>query len=190
MLLIPAFEIGVCNAWLFMMVFLLQWLAALLFPSHIVEKTGHPIDLIQDRRGIIMNRLTEIFWIGATLYSIFLPLRTGTPWFYGGLIVFVCGLTMLVFATQSVVRTTAEEPFTRGIYRFSRHPMYLSMILVYTGVSVAAVSWLFLVITIMTFFLQRFQSIQEERYCLEKFGRVYGEYMSRTHRWLGMPESG
>lgn len=190
MSLIPAFEIGVWNGWLFMIVFPLQWLAVLLIPRHIVERTGHPIDLIQDRRGKIMSKLTEILWIGATLYSIFLPLRTGTPWFYGGLIIFVCGLMMLIFATLSVVRTTAEEPFTRGIYRFSRHPMYLSMILVYTGVSIGAVSWLFLVIAIITFFLQRFQSIQEERYCLEKFGHAYRQYMGRTPRWLGIPRSG
>jgi len=188
--MIPAFELGVCNGWLFMMVFLLQWLAVLLFPKQIVERTGDPIDLIRDRRGKIMNRLAEIVWIGATLYSIFLPLRTGTPWFYGGLVVFVCGLAMLILATLSVARTAAEEPFTRGVYRFSRHPMYLSMFLVYTGVSIAAVSWLFLVITIMTFVLQRFQSIQEERYCLEKFDGAYRQYMSRTHRWLGIPGSG
>jgi len=62
------------------------------------------------------------------------------------------------------------------------------MIFVYTGVSIAAVSWLFLVITIVTFFLQRFEAIQEERYCLEKFGHAYRRYMSRTPRWLGTPK--
>jgi protein-S-isoprenylcysteine O-methyltransferase Ste14 len=86
-----------------------------------------------------------------------------------------------------VARAEAGEPFTGGIYRFSRHPMYLSMILVYTAVSLAAVSWLFLVITIMTFFLQRFQAIQEERYCQEKFGQAYRQYLARTPRWWGVP---
>jgi len=186
----PAFEIGLCNGWLFMIVFLLQWLAVLLVPRPIVERTGHPVDLSQDRRGKLLDKITEIFWIGATLYSVFLPLRAGTAWFYGGLAIFVFGLAILIFATFRVARTPAEEPFTGGIYRFSRHPIYLSMIFIYMAVSVAAVSWLFLVITIATFFLQRFQAIQEEHYCLEKFGSAYLEYMRRTPRWLGRPKQG
>jgi hypothetical protein len=48
-------------------------------------------------------------------------------------------------------------------------------------------SWLFLVITMITFFLQRFQAIQEELYCLEIFGQAYRQYMTRTPRWLGVP---
>jgi len=187
MSLTPAFEPGLCNGWLFMMVFLLQWLAVLVLPGHIVARTGDPAELRQGRRAKIMSGLTQFFWIGATLYSIFLPLRPGTPWFTGGLMIFVGGLALLVFATLCVARTEPGKPFTGGVYRYSRHPMYLSMILVYTAVSVAAVSWLFLVITMITFFLQRFQAIQEERYCLERFGRSYQQYMIQTPRWLGVP---
>ena len=187
---IPAFEIGVWNAWIFMAIFPLQWLAVLIVPKHIAERTSHPADFKQDRRGKVMGRVTEIFWIGATLYSIFLPLNTGTAWLYVGLGVFIIGFMILIFATLSVARTSARDPFTGGIYRFSRHPMYLSMILVYIGVSIAAGSWLFLLITITTFFLQRFQLMQEEQYCCEKFGHVYREYMNRTPRWIGIPKTG
>jgi len=187
MSLIPAFEIGVWNAWLFMIIFPLQWLWVLVVPKHIAERTSHPADFKQDRRGKVMGRVTETFWIGATLYSIFLPLDIGTAWFYVGLGAFVIGVTILVFATLSVARTAAGKPFTVGIYRFSRHPMYLSMILVYAGVSIAAASWLFLLITVTTFFLLRFQMMQEEGYCCEKFGHAYSEYMNRTPRWIGIP---
>jgi protein-S-isoprenylcysteine O-methyltransferase Ste14 len=188
MSLIPAFEIGVWNAWLFMIIFPLQWLAALVVPKHIIEKTSHPADFKQDRRAKVMGRVNETFWIGAPLYSIFLPLGIGTVWFYVGLGAFVIGVMILVFATLSVVWTATNEPFTGGVYRFSRHPMYLSMIIVYAGVSIAAASWLFLLITVTTFFLQRFQMMQEEGYCCEKFGHAYHEYMDRTPRWIGIPK--
>jgi len=186
--LIPAFEIGVWNAWLFMIIFPLQWLAVLVVPKYIAERTSHPADFKQDRRGKVMGRVTETFWIGATLYSIFLPLDIGTVWFYVGLAAFVIGMMILIFATLTVARTAADEPFTGGIYRFSRHPMYLSMILVYVGVSIAAASWLFLLITVVTFFLQRFQMMQEEEYCCEKFSYAYREYMNGTPRWIGIPK--
>jgi len=29
----------------------------------------------------------------------------------------------------------------------------------------------------------------EERFCLEKYGDAYREYMNRTPRWIGFPKS-
>ena len=187
MSLTPAFKWGLCNGWLFMIVFPLQWLAVVVLPARIAARTGHPAELRLSRGARIMSGLTQFFWIGATLYSIFLPLRPGTTWFTAGLLVFAGGLALLISATFSVARAEAGKPFTSGIYRFSRHPMYLSMILVYAAVSVAAASWLFTLITLITIVLQRYQAIQEERYCLDRFGQAYREYMARTPRWLGVP---
>ncbi|MBN2345022.1 MAG: isoprenylcysteine carboxylmethyltransferase family protein [Candidatus Aminicenantes bacterium] len=183
----PAFEIGLGNAWLFMIIYPLQWLAVLILPTGIGERTAHAREIIQGRRDRIMAWLTQGFWIGATLYSIFLPLRTGSAWFWIGLALFAAGLTALLLASFRVAATPPGRPFTSGIYRFSRHPMYLSMILVYAAVSIAALSWLFALITVATFFLQRYQMIQEEGYCCGKFGQPYRDYMRITPRWLGFP---
>jgi protein-S-isoprenylcysteine O-methyltransferase Ste14 len=185
---VPSFEIGIWNAWLFMIIYPLQWLAVIVAPKHITERTGHAPEIIQTRQDRIMAFLIQGFWIGATLYSIFLPFKTGTPWLWIGLALFVIGLAMLVMATLSVSGTPADKPFTSGVYRFSRHPMYLSMITVYLGVSIAAASWLFFLITVITFFLQRYQMIEEEKYCLDKYGQVYRVYMDNTPRWIGLPK--
>lgn len=184
---IPAFRVGPWNAWLFMVVYPLQWVAVLLLPRHIAERTSHAPEIVRTRRDRIMALLTQGLWIGATLYSLFVPLRTGTPWFWAGLALFLVGLALLVLASIAVAGTPADEPFTSGIYRFSRHPMYLSMILVYLGVSAAAASWVFLLITVATFFLQRYQLLKEEAYCGERFGQAYREYRAVTARWLGLP---
>lgn len=180
MSLIPAFEIGVWNAWIFMIIYPLQWLAVIIVPKHIAERTSHAPEILQTRQDRVMAFLNQGFWIGATLYSIFLPLHTGTAWLYTGLGFFITGLIILILATLAVSRTKANEPFTGSVYCFSRHPMYLSMILVYLGVSIAAASWLFLLITIITFFLHRFQMLREERYCLKKYGNAYSMYMDKT----------
>lgn len=173
-----------------MIIFPLQWLFVLVVPKHIADRTKSPPELIQTQKGKIMGRATEILWIGATLYSIFLPLGVGTTWFYIGLGVFVIGVIVLISATLIVERTPVHRPFAGGIYRFSRHPMYLSMMLVYMGVSIASASWLFLLITAITFFLLRFQMVQEEAYCREKFGPIYVEYENHTPRWIGKPKGG
>jgi protein-S-isoprenylcysteine O-methyltransferase Ste14 len=183
----PAFEIGIWNAWLFMMIYPLQWLAVLLLPRRIGERTSHASEIIESRRDRLMAFLTQGFWIGATLYSVFLPLRTGTAWMWPGLGLFVVGLAVLVLASLAVAAAPVGKPFAAGIYRFSRHPMYLSMLLVYLAVSVASLSWVFALVTLITFFLQRYQAIKEEGFCCRIFGRAYHDYMRVTARWLGLP---
>jgi protein-S-isoprenylcysteine O-methyltransferase Ste14 len=182
----PAFEIGLWNAWIFMIIYPLQWLAVVLMPKHIAQRVSHPSEVKKQQTSRIIPFLTEAIWIIAMLYSIFLPLRINTPFFYIGLCLFLLGFIILISASWSVIKTPQDLPFTRGLYRFSRHPMYVSMIIVYLGVSIAAVSWLFLLITIVTIFLQQNQMTREEKYCCEKFGQVYSEYLNRTPRWIGL----
>jgi len=186
--LIPAFEIGLWNAWWFMIIFPLQWLVILIIPGHITERTGDT-EGIQTRQDRIVAFLLNGLWVISTLYSIFLPFRVGTPWLWIGLLLFIAGLVILVLATISIAGTPTDKPFTSGVYRFSRHPGYLAMTLVYLGVSIAAVSWLFLLVTIVTFLLLLCQMKKEEAYCCVKFGGTYREYMNRTPRWIGIPKS-
>jgi protein-S-isoprenylcysteine O-methyltransferase Ste14 len=185
----PSFEIGVWNGWLFMIVYPLQWLAVLIIPKHIAERTSHAPEIFHSRQDKIMAFFTQGLWIGATLYSIFVPFQTGTPWLWVGLAFFAAGLAALISASVAVADTPKDKPFTTSIYRYSRHPMYLSMILVYLGVSIAGASWLFFLITIATFFLQRYQMIKEEQFCLGCYGNAYRDYMDKTPRWIGIPGS-
>jgi protein-S-isoprenylcysteine O-methyltransferase Ste14 len=184
---IPAFRPGIGNAWLFMLIYPLQWLAVLLLPRRIAERTSHAPEIIRTPQDRVVSFLTQGVWIGATLYSIFIPLHVGTPWFWSGLGLFLVGMAILVLASVAVARTPASKPFASGVYRFSRHPMYLSMILVYLGVSAASVSWVFLLITAATVFLQRYQMLKEEAYCRKNFGQAYLAYLAVTARWFGFP---
>jgi protein-S-isoprenylcysteine O-methyltransferase Ste14 len=187
---IPAFRPGIGNAWLFMIIYPLQWLLVVLLPKHIAERTGHAPEIIRSRGDRILSFMTQGVWVGATLYSVFVPLRVGTPWLWSGLALFLGGLVILVLASIWVARTPENRPFTCGIYRFSRHPMYLSMILVYLGVSVASASWVFLLITAATVLLQRHQMLMEEAHCCNTFGEAYLAYMAVTARWFGLPRKG
>ena len=189
MSLVPAFDIGLVNGWLFMAIYPLQWLAVVVIPNNVAPRTGAPVDAESDRRAQLMGTLNTLTWVIATLYSIFLPLQTGTPWFYVGLSLALIGIAIVIIATLDVARTPPGEPFTGITFRFSRHPMYLSMFFVYIGVTVAAASWLFLLLTVLTFFLQRSQAIREEGYCCATFGDTYRHYMARTPRWLGTPKT-
>ncbi len=122
-------------------------------------------------------------------YSVFLPLKVGTALFYAGLTTYLVGLVMFLTAIVNIATTPLGQPFTKGMYRYSRHPMLFSGSITFVGVSVASVSWIFLLLSVVIIFLQTSQVIAEERGCLETYGDEYQEYLNRTPRWIGMPKS-
>ena len=106
-------------------------------------------------------------------YSVFLPLKLGTVWFYAGLTTYLVGLVMFLTAIVNIATTPLGQPFTKGMYRYSRHPMYFSGFIILVGVSVASASWVFLLLSVVIIALQASQAIAEERGCLETYGDEY-----------------
>jgi protein-S-isoprenylcysteine O-methyltransferase Ste14 len=185
---IPAFEFGLWNAWLFMSIFILQMIAVILLGKRMLERTGHPTTTRQSRIERYSGIAGNAIWLGATIYSIFLPFQLGTFWFYAGLVTFLTGFAILVLSTINFATASDEKPVTNGVYSLSRHPGYLSLILVYIAVSVAAASWVFLILAIANIYWIRIEALLEERYCLEKYGDEYQHYMETTPRWIGIPK--
>lgn len=74
---------------------------------------------------------------------------------------------------------------TSGVYKLSRNPMYLGLVLLLLGVYLAVKnSWGFLMIPLFVFWLQRFQIQVEERVLKQKFGVQYLDYCAAVRRWL------
>ena len=74
---------------------------------------------------------------------------------------------------------------TSGIYKYSRNPMYLGMILIIISTSIFYLNY-YSVLTpfIFYFWINRFQIKREEIFLKEKFGKEYLLYMSKTRRWI------
>jgi protein-S-isoprenylcysteine O-methyltransferase Ste14 len=196
MSLIPAFEIGVWNAWIFELCALLPLPILLLIQKRRASKSEKgagakgELDYMNEteKRLFAFSRVVMFLPI---IYSIFLPLRLGTTWFYVGLPIALVGLIMLLTVWVSFATTpVGDEPITTGLYRYSRHPMYLTSFLMDIGISIACASWLFLLLAIasMLFSHVRFAGFEEQS-CLEKYGDAYREYMKRTPRYIGIPKS-
>ncbi|WGE88805.1 methyltransferase family protein [Actinobacillus arthritidis] len=73
----------------------------------------------------------------------------------------------------------------KGIYRVSRNPMYLSLVLLLSALTIWLPSyWGFLVIIGFILYLNRFQIMPEERALTEKFGQDFVSYQDKVRRWL------
>ena len=188
MSLVPAFEIGVWNAWIFMLAFAIgHALPPLLWTriSESLKKRTWPADIYLNKTEKIIGTLPWPIIGFLLIYSIFLPLSLGTAWFYIGLIIFLLGLIVYVMSSKGILDIPPDKPFTKGLYRYSRHPIYLTMVLELIGVGVASASGLFLLLVLIFFISLNISVIAEERGCLEKYGDTYREYMNRTPRWMG-----
>ena len=188
---LPAFELGLWNAWIFMAPALLVLL--LCFPVMMKKDApGGPARVpCKSKITLVVASLSKIIFFPAVFYSVFLPLQLGTIWFYVGLPITLIGLVGILLVLVGWVNTPAGQPVTRGIYRYSRHPMYVTMVLILLGVSVISASWVFLLFAIVSGvgFTRPFSLKIEEAQCLGHYGDAYREYMNRTPRWIGIPKS-
>jgi protein-S-isoprenylcysteine O-methyltransferase Ste14 len=79
----------------------------------------------------------------------------------------------------------ASSLVTTGIYRYTRNPMYVGLLLTLLGwaaflASLHALPWL----VVFVLYMNRFQIAPEERVLSSLFGDAYAEYRARVRRWL------
>lgn len=187
MSLVPAFEIGIWNAWILMVIVFLYIILTVQIFKGVGEKMAHSGE--EEER---FSKYVALFFFILLIYSIFLiflPLKLWSMWFYIGLLLYVLSLIVLTITVANIAATPKGEPFTKGMYRYSRNALSLGMILVFIGIGIASASWLFLLIAAVLTIITHFMILVEERTCLNKFGEAYREYMNKTPRWIGIPKA-
>ena len=188
MQIIPEFEFGLWNAWILMSWLLVQNVLIRFVSKNLYQKLGEPPEMKPSRSMIISNYISMSLWILSTVYSIFLPLQLGTTLFLVGIAVFLFSIVLNISAMVQFAVAPNDKPVTTGVYRFSRHPGYLSILLIYLSVGLASGSWIFLLATVVWAILLHRSAAEEERFCLGKYGQAYHDYIKRTPRWIGLPK--
>jgi len=74
---------------------------------------------------------------------------------------------------------------TNGLYKFSRNPMYLAMLLMLLawGLKLGN-AFNVLLASGFVYYMNRFQIIPEEQILGRKFGKEYMKYVTKTRRWF------
>ena len=97
-------------------------------------------------------------------------------YFLGILIIIIAFIIMLV-SIKDLGRNLSPLPrpkknnnlVTKGIYRFTRHPMYYSLIFISIGVFIIKLSIYYLFLTISLALIIKFKIALEEKYLINKF---------------------
>ena len=111
------------------------------------------------------------------------------------IIIFLIGMLILINPIFKFIKSkTTIDPIkfkkvnkliTSGIYKYSRNPMYLGLLMLVTSTSIFYLN-IFSITTPFFFYcwINRFQIKREEIFLTEKFGKEYLSYKNKTRRWI------
>ncbi len=156
-------------------------------PSHQGEITGFvrvepPLYLFASLATIIVLHL---FLPGAKIIS--------APWNLIGVLLLAVGIVLNLIADKSFKeRETSVKPLeesarlvTTGVFRLSRHPMYLGFVLILLGAAVLSGSMTpFLVVLVFLVFMDTVFIRFEEKKLAQTFGDAWLDYTHLVRRWI------
>ena len=74
---------------------------------------------------------------------------------------------------------------TNGIYSITRNPMYVSLALIYLGISCFVGNWWNIILfPLLLLIVQEYIIKREEKYLVRRFGEEYAVYKTKVRRWL------
>ena len=131
--------------------------------------------------GLLINRLYPIPFMPRGLSRVL-----GWPLIAGGIAIGTAGFRELQRAGTNVdPREPTTAIVTEGPYRFTRNPLYLSMTLIYGGITALANALpAALLLPVVLHIMRRGVIEREERYLEGKFGDEYLNYKARVRRWI------
>ncbi len=94
-----------------------------------------------------------------------------------GILIIIVAFIIMLVAIKDLGRNLSPFPrpitnsklITKGIYRFTRHPMYYSLIFISFGVFIIKLSIYYLCLSISLALVIKFKIVLEEQYLINKF---------------------
>ncbi len=136
-----------------------------------------------------------VFLFAGLVVNVFYPLALmpSSIAFPAGVIVVLFAVIIGASALQAMRRagtsplpsSPSKKLVVNGAFRFSRNPIYVSLTLMYVGITVALnASWPLPFLVAALIMVDRGVISREEKYLVKRFGEEYLGYKSRVRRWV------
>ena len=139
---------------------------------------------------IVLVLIVSIYFSSKKIDLINIPLQLEISIFIlsAGILIFVNPVLQFIKSKTTVNPIQFEEVnklVTSGIFKYSRNPMYLGMLMIVLSTSIFYLN-LYSILTPLLFILwiNKFQIKREEEFLIEKFGDEYLSYKKKTRRWI------
>ncbi|MEY8352992.1 isoprenylcysteine carboxylmethyltransferase family protein [Lachnospiraceae bacterium 54-53] len=118
------------------------------------------------------------------LYLCFLRINIDSIWFFPGAVLYGSGILLCIVSTLNFAGPAENGINFKGLYRFSRNPMYVSYFIYFSGCVLLTRSFLLLVSVIVFQVSSHWIILSEERWCVREFGEEYINYMKKVRRYI------
>ena len=139
---------------------------------------------------IVLVLIVSIYFSSKKIDLINIPLQLEISIFIlsAGILIFVNPVLQFIKSKTTVNPIQFEEVnklVTSGIFKYSRNPMYLGMLMIVLSTSIFCLN-IYSILTPLLFILwiNKFQIKREEEFLIEKFGDEYLSYKKKTRRWI------
>lgn len=114
----------------------------------------------------------------------FLKIRTDSYLLYPGLVTYGLGVLLCLVSVINFAKPSKNGINLRGIYGISRNPMYVAYFIYFIGCTILTRSLYLLGIVVIFQISAHWIILSEERWCIQKFGEEYKNYMNKVRRYL------
>ena len=139
---------------------------------------------------IVLTLIISIYFSSKKIDLINIPFQLEISFFILslGILVFINPVLKFIKSKTTINPIQFEETnrlVTSGIFKYSRNPMYLGMLMIIISTSIFYLN-IYSILTpfIFVFWINKFQIKREEIFLTEKFGKEYLSYKNKTRRWL------
>lgn len=137
-----------------------------------------------DAKTKMYAQWNSIFQVLVIILAVFVPFKCGTPWFTVGAVVYVVAFALFMWSFHSYGTAARDKLITKGIYKYSRNPMYAVFTLAMVGIIIATAS-LWLLLTMIPYcWAMHGVILGEEKYCEQTYGDTYRDYKKRVPRYF------
>ena len=174
-------NIGLTNAWIGSLIIFLTMLGVMTrkeLSKRLLDMSWYtPYD-----KKSAMASMVAMY--GMMIFSIWVPLKIGSIWFYAGLCLYLVGYIAHMIALHNYATTPKNEAIRKGMYQISRNPLYFFYALMFLGLVVASLSLPLLIIWVIYNIFTHLIILGEERYCLKNYTESYQDYMQKVPRYF------
>ena len=183
MVLFPRLGVGWLNGWIFLVIYVLVFgIVVRSFSKDVIARLYDKSNWTRAQR--VLTTIGKVLSSILFVLLAFSPLQIGRPVFVVGSVLFALALIGLVIALFNFRNAQPGRPATTGLYRVSRNPQWVTLVMVFVGSCLAIGSWAALSLFALAVVCYHFRILAEERSCLITYGDAYRDYMVRVPRYF------
>ena len=175
-------DLTIKNGWVLSAIFLMVAYIPFAF-----SKTGRKrlIDFSwMNKKGKLLSMIIMILFIIISLLPLFYYITENRMLNIAGYMLYVLGGFGIITSYINYFTTEQGKLITKGLYQYSRNPIYVFTLIMLIGIAFLCTSKLIAILLLIYFSIQHFIILEEEDFCKKSFGRTYEIYKKQTRRYV------